>query len=183
MSISCCAIRYICEIEKLEEEGWNVSEISRKMHLDWKTVKSCISKHSRDNMGAPSKDKNQLDENELTKVIFQKLNAGIPPDKIVEEDGHVDLVASLYQKRKNLRGLNKSDSSLPDPKMLESFEAWDNSFEKYRDWHLARAIWALAQNGYQRMVICPNYKNKGIECYQIEKDDPYMCVGCVFFHY
>jgi len=169
------------EIDRLRKEGWNVSEIAKKMNLDWKTVKRCISQHSKDNVGPPSRDNKQLDENELTKVIFRKLNAGIPPDKIVEEDGHVDLVASLYQKRKNLRGLNKSDSSLPDPKMLESFEAWDNSFEKYPDWHLGRAIRALAEHGYQRMIVCPSYKKKGIECYQIEKDDPYMCVGCISF--
>ncbi len=93
----------------------------------------------------------------------------------------MDLVSSLYQKRKNLRGLNKSDFSLPDPKMLESFEAWENSFEKYQDWHLGRAIRALAENGYQRMIICSSYKKKGIECYQKENDDPYMCIGCVFY--
>jgi hypothetical protein len=167
------------EIFRLSEERWNVSEIAKQLNLDWKTVKRHISQRgSEDNMGGPSGDNKQLDQNELTKVIFRKLNAGIPPDKIVEEDGHVDLVASLYQKRKSLRGLNKSDSSLPDPKMLESFEAWEKSLEKYQDWHFDRAIKAVAEAGYQRMMLCANYKNKGVDCFHIESDDPYKCLGC-----
>jgi len=169
------------EIGRLKEEGWNVSEIAKKMNLDWKTVKRCISQHSKHNMGAPSRDNNQLDENELTKVIFRKLNAGIPPDKIVEEDGHVDLVTSLYEKRKNLRRLNKSDSSLPDPQIVESFKAWEKSFEKYYDWHFGRAISVIGIAAYQKMILCANYMNKGVGCFQIESNDPYNCVGCAFY--
>ena len=169
------------EIERLREEGWNISKIAKKMHLDWKTVKHSLSQHLEENISAPSMDNNQLDENELIKVIFQKLNAGIPPEKIAEEVGYVDLVASLYQKRKNLRGLNKSDSSLPDPQMLESFAAWEKSFQKFQDWHFWRAIRALGENGYQRMIVCPNYKNKAVECFQIENGDPYRCIGCPYF--
>jgi hypothetical protein len=169
------------QIDRLSEEGWNVSEIAKQMKLDWKTVKRCISQRSQENMGLPSRDNNQLEENELTKVIFQKLNAGIPPDKIVGEIGHVDLVTSLYQKRKSLRGLNKSNSSLPDPLMLKSFEAWEESFEKYYDWHFGRVIRAIGEVGYQRMILCPNYKNKDVECCQIENNDPYKCVSCSFF--
>ena len=166
------------EIDRLSEEGWNVSEIAKQMKLNWKTVKRHISQRSRENTGLPSRDNNQLDENELTRVIFQKLNAGVPPDKIVEEIGHVDLVTSLYQKRKSLRGLNKSDSSLPDPRMLKSFEAWEESFEKYDDWHFVRAIRAIGEAGYQRMILCANFKNKDVECFQIESGDPYKCVSC-----
>ena len=169
------------EIDRLREKGLNVSEIAKQLNLDWKTVKRYISQGSQEKIGVPSRENNHQDENELTKVIFRKLNAGIPPDKIVEEDGHVDLVASLYQKRKSLRGLNKSDPSLPDPKMLESFETWEKSFEKYPDWHFGRAIRALGDAGYQRMIVCPNYKNKDVECFQIENDDPYKCVGCLYF--
>jgi hypothetical protein len=169
------------EIDRLRGEGWNVSKIAKKMHLDWKTVNRSLSQHLEENMGAPSMDNDQLDENGLTKVIFRILNAGVSPDKIVEEDGHVDLVASLYQKRKSLRGLNKSDSSLPDPQMVESFEAWEKSFEKYHDWHFGRAIKAVGVAGYQKMIVCANYKNKGVECFQIEGDDPYKCIGCRFF--
>ena len=169
------------EIDKLKGQGSNVSKIAKQLNLDWKTVKRYISQYSKENIKLQSRNNNQLDENELSKVIFQKLNAGIPPDKIVEEIGHVDLVASLYQKRKDLRGLNKSDSSLPDPQMVKSFEAWENSFEKFQDWHFGRAIRALGEAGYQRMILCPNYKNKDIECFQIENDDPYKCVGCLYF--
>jgi hypothetical protein len=93
----------------------------------------------------------------------------------------VDLVARLYQKWKSLRGLNIPDSSLPDPQMLEDYEAWDNSFEKYPDWHFGRAIRAISEVGYQRMKGCPNYKNRDIECYQIENNDPYMCIACSCF--
>ena len=169
------------EIVRLSGEGWNVSEIAKQMNSDWKTVKRCLSQHSEKKIGVPLKESNHQDENELTKVIFRKLNAGIPPVKIAEEDGHVDLVESLCQKRKRLRGLGESDSSLPDPQMLESFEAWENSLEKHQDWHLGRAIRALGKNGYQMMMICLNHKNRGVECYQIESDDPYRCVGCQFF--
>ena len=169
------------EIDRLKGQGFNVSEIAKRLNLDWKTVKRWISQHSQENIGVPSRDNNQLDENELTKVIFQKLNSGVPPDKIVEEIGHVDLVASLYQKRKSLRGLNKPDSSLPDPQMLKSFEAWENSFQKYSDWHFVRAIRAVGEAGYQRMILCANCKNRDVECYQIESDDPYKCLSCLFF--
>jgi hypothetical protein len=168
------------EIDKLREVGWNVSEIAKEMNLDWKTVKRYLSKHLQGYVGLPSSNNNQLDENELTKVIFQKLNAWISPDKIVEEIGHVDLVTSLYQKRKNLRGLNKSDSSLPDPQMLKNFEAWENSFQKYPDWHFVRAIRATGEAAYQRMMICANHKNRDVECFQIESDDPYKCVSCLW---
>jgi hypothetical protein len=169
------------EIGCLKEEGVNVSEISKKMHLDWKTVKRCISQHSKDSMGAPLRNNNQPDENELTKAIFRKLNAGIPPEKIVEEDGHVDLVTSLYEKRKNLRGLNKSDFSLPDPQIVESFKAWEKSFEKYYDWHFGRAIRVIGKAAYQKMILCANYMNKAVGCFQIESYDPYNCVGCAFY--
>jgi hypothetical protein len=169
------------EIDRLSEEGLNVSEIAKQMKLDWKTVKSCISQRSQENMGVPSKNNNQLDENELTKVIFQKFNAGIPPGKIVEGVGHVNLVTSLYQKWKGLRGLHKPNSSLPNPQMLTDYNTWDNSFEKYPDWHFGRAIRVIGEVGYQRMISCPDYKNRDIECYQIENNDPYMCLACPWF--
>jgi hypothetical protein len=165
------------EIDRLKEQGSNVSEIAKQQNLDWKTVKRYLSQHPQENIGLHSRE-----ENKLTKVIFQKFNAGIPPNKIVEEIGHVDLVTSLNQKWKSLRGLNIPDSSLPDPQMLEDYEAWDNSFEKYPDWHFGRAIRAIiGEVGYQRMIDCPYYKNKDIECYQIENNDPYMCLSCSCF--
>jgi hypothetical protein len=166
------------EIDRLREEGRNVSEIAKQLNLDWKTVKRCLSKHSQGNVDLPSSNNNQWDENELTKVIFQNLNAGISPDKIVEKIGHVDLVASLYQKRKNLRGLNKSDPSLPDLQMLKNFEAWENSFQKYPDWHFGRAIRAIGEAAYQRAINCENYNNRDVECFLIKSDDPYKCVSC-----
>ena len=132
-------------------------------------------------MSARSVDNNQLDENELSNVIFWKLNAGVPPEKIAEEVGYVDLVWSLYQKRRSLRGLNKADPSLPDPKMLKSFEAWEKSFEKYYDWHFGRAIKEVGKAAYQKMILCANYMNKGVGCFQIENNDPYNCVGCAFY--
>ena len=169
------------EIDRLSEEGWNVSEIAKQMKLDWKTVKRHISQRSRENTGLPSRDNNQLDENELTRVIFQKLNAGVLPDKIVEEIGHVDLVTNLYQKRKSLRGLDKSDSSVLDPQILTSFEAWEKSFQKYDDWHFKRAIRTVGEAAYQKMILCANRDNRDVECCQIENNDPYKCVGCFCF--
>jgi hypothetical protein len=62
--------------------------------------------------------------------------------------------------------------------MVESFEAWEKLFEKYEDWHFGRAIRAVGETAYQRMMLCANYGNQGVDCFQIESDDPYKCLSC-----
>jgi len=86
------------EIKRLKEQGFNKSQIAEKMNLDWKTVRKYSlpdQNNKKRNIEVNGRQSNSRDENELIKVIFEKLNMGISPREIVAQVGHVQLVEDL----------------------------------------------------------------------------------------
>jgi hypothetical protein len=167
------------EIKRLKEEGMNISQTSERMKLDWKTVKKVLSQNDAEKPKKIREPDDPEAEEELVKSIFSKLKAGVSPEEIVAEVGYVDLVTRLHEKWQGLRGYSSLNPQPPDPGMVRSIEKWEESIERYPDWHLKKITKALGQGAYLRMVNCRNYQNKGVECSQMDKIDPYECVGCL----
>jgi hypothetical protein len=170
------------EIKRLKEEGKNISQIAERMKLDWKTVKKYLAQNDdnvENKLDLDEKQGDSQDENELMKMTFERLNNGICPREIVAQIGHVDLVTDLWKKWRSLYGNTTEDLRLPDPRMVEDFEPWEESVGKFFEWHLKKAIKAVAGLAWVRLRSCANYMNKDVECAQIGRvDDPYECLSC-----
>jgi hypothetical protein len=169
------------EIKRLKQEAQNVSQIAARMKLDWKTVKKVLSQDAGGKSEIIKNLEDTPDENELVRLIFSKLNAGVSPEEIVAEVGHVDLVTSLHEKWKALRRYNPLNPQLPDPRIVRTPVKWEESTEKYPDWHLKKAMKAVSQSAYLRMTNCRNHKNKNVECPQLYGEDPYWCISCLAY--
>jgi len=172
----------IAGIRRLREQGLSISQIAKEKNLDWKTAKkySVLDQgNGKNNIESKGKQNNPGVENELEKSIFEKLNAGISPRDIVAQLGHVDLVTDLHKRWQALDRNISENLDLPDPKIEVSWNAWEESFEKYFEWHQKRAIKALAGFAWVRMGSCANFVNNNVECPQIDKvKDPYKCISC-----
>ena len=172
----------IAGIRRLREQGLSISQIAKEKNLDWKTAKKYSVQdqgNGKNNIESKGKQNNPGVENELEKSIFEKLNAGISPRDIVAQLGHVDLVTDLHKRWQALDRNISENLDLPDPKIEVSWNAWEESFEKYFEWHQKRAIKALAGFAWVRMGSCANFVNNNVECPQIDKvKDPYKCISC-----
>jgi len=71
--------------------------------------------------------------------------------------------------KKNSESNGRQNSS-PDEndleKIVQSWNAWEEPFEKYFDWHQKRAIKGLAGFAWIRMGSCANLVNNDVECRQ-----------------
>jgi len=61
-------------------------------------------------------------------------------------------------------GETRKNLDFPDPKNALSWDVWEESFEKYFEWHQKRAIKALAGFVWVRMGSCANFVNNDVEC-------------------
>ena len=102
MSLS---IDKINQIRELTKQGYDKSKIARRIGCNRKTVNRYIPKEVEEG-------------SEVNKKIFQMLNEGVPPVKIVEEIGYPDYVLKAIKNFKKLSAedlkklLNKKDALL-----------------------------------------------------------------------
>jgi len=120
MSLS---IDKINQIRELAKQGYDKSKIARRIGCNRKTVNRYIPKEVEE-------------ESEVNKKIFQMLNKGIPPVKIVEEIGYPDYVLKAIKIFKKLSAedlkklLNKKDALLKEVQELrEEKEQEENKID------------------------------------------------------
>ncbi len=174
------------EIKRLNEQGLNMTQIADQLKIDWKTVKKVLAQngdHGTQKPDQANQSENSQEDNELTKVIFEKLNSGVHPRKIVAEVGHVDLVTNLYERWKKLICYTSENLRPPDPQIGRSPEAWVQSFQKYPEWHQKKAIRAVCRLAVWVTFRCPYFRSKDPDCKQISQvPDPYGCLECERFY-
>jgi len=173
------------EIRKLRKQGWKFSKIARETKHDWKTCKEVCSQDGVNGERSPNSYPQHNDlqaETDLVKIVFEKLNAGISPREIIPQVGNVNLVVDCFNQWVALGEHPTKDLDLPDPKIVRSWDTWQESAEKHFAWHQKKAIKNLAVFAWIRMKSCANLKNEGVECLQLEEGaTPYECLGCTFY--
>ncbi len=174
------------EIKRLNEQGLNITQIADRLKIDWKTVKKVVAQNGNHGTKEPdqaNQSENNQEDNELTRLIFEKLNSGVHPRQIVAEVGHVDLVTSLYEKWKKLICYTPGNLRPPDSQMGKTPEAWVQSFQKYPEWHQTKALRAVAMLAAWVAFKCPYFRDKDPACKQISQvPDPYGCLECGRFY-
>jgi IS30 family transposase len=176
------------DIRKLREEGFNKTQIAKKMKLDWKTVDREEKLQAFVNNQKPNDKKNPRDDlvqgdDDFERMIFRRLNDRVSPREVIAEFGHADLFIELYTKWKALDGYKTANFGLSDPKIAKTFDAWQRSIEKHLDWHQKRIIYAIGEGAYLRMENYQNHKNRDVECPQLYGTDPYWCISCLGYKF
>lgn len=85
------------QIKQFRQQGWSIRRIARELKRDAKTVAKYV--------GGNRKAEMHFSDN--AQKVFGKLNSGIRPEQIVEQEGlPPDTVIEMFNKWQAMKGLN-----------------------------------------------------------------------------